>query len=239
MLPKNEKVQRTQDSQKRLLIYGEPTIGKTIFSNKFPNSIFLNTDGNIKYIDSPVIPIVNQTNMSAWEVYVNSIDAILTENHNYETVIIDLLDDIYQYCRTYFYKQLKITHESELGFGKGWDIVRNAFIMPIKGLLNSGLNVVLISHEKAETVKDRIGRELTRYKPNLPDAIIDKLSGMVDITGRILIKTEETDDGVVENRVLYLNSTKDQVGGNRIPTITQEYIPLDYAELVKIYGGEK
>lgn len=239
MLPKNEKVRRETTSQMKLWIYGEPTIGKTIFANKFPDALFLNTDGNVKYIDSPVTPIVDKKDKMAWEVFVDTVDELIKEEHSFKTVVVDLLDDVYQYCRAYYSKQLKINHESELAYGKGYDIVRNAFLIPIRTLLNSNLNVILVSHEKATTIKDRIGRELTRYQPNLAESVSGKVSGMVDITGRVMIRTEQDGDNVKDTRILFLNSTKDQVGGNRIPTIKSEFIPLEYTELLKVYKGEK
>lgn len=239
MLPVNEKVIRKPDSQMKLWIYGEPTIGKTIFANKFPDALFLNTDGNIRYINSQVIPIVASATKDPWEVFVESVEAILKEEHTYKTIVVDLLDDVFQYCRAYYAKKLKIDHEGDLAYGKGWDIVRNAFLIVLKSLTNSNCNIVLISHEKAVTVKDRIGRELTRFQPNMSESIISKISGMVDITGRITIKSEEKDGTIIDTRILYLNATKEQVGGNRIPNIKVEYIPLEYTELEKLYKGEK
>lgn len=239
MLPKNEKVNRESTSQIKLWIYGEPTIGKTIFANQFPDALFLNTDGNVKYIDSPVLPIVAKPGKEAWEVLVDAINELTTTEHTYKTVVIDLLEDVYQYCRAFYAKKLKIEHESDLGYGKGYDIIRNAFLIVIRTLINSGLNIVLISHEKSITIKDRIGRELTRFQPVLSESIAGKVSGMVDITGRVMIKSEESDGKIIDNRILYLDATKDQVGGNRIPSIKSEYILLNYNNLLDVYKGGK
>lgn len=240
MLPENKKVKREGTSQMKLWIYGEPTIGKTIFANKFPDALFLNTDGNIKYIDSPVEKIVHKPTIDGWEHFVNVVEALTKEKHTYKTVVIDLLEDVFQYCRQHYAKKLKIDHEADLGYGKGYDIIRNAFLIVLRTLLNSDLNVILISHEKSVTYKDRIGREMTKFQPAMSESVMNKISGLVDITGRVTIKSEEKEDGVVvDNRILYLDATKDQVGGNRIPSIKTEYILLDYAELLKVYKGEK
>lgn len=239
MLPKNEKVERDKTSQIKIWIYGEPTIGKTIFANKFPEPLFLNTDGNVKYIDSPVLPIVAKPGKEAWEVFIEAIDEIVKGEHTYKTIVVDLLDDVFQYCRAYYMKKLKIDHEADLGYGKGYDIVRNAFLIVIRTLINSGYNVVLVSHEKVMSVKDRIGREITRFVPAISESVAGKLSGMVDITGRVMIKTEETDGKIIDKRILYLNATKEQVGGNRIPTIKEDFIELEYKNLENVYKGGK
>ena len=52
-------------------------------------------------------------------------------------------------------------------------------------------------------------------------------------------KTEQDGDNIIDTRILYLNSTKDQVGGNRIPTISTEYVSLEYTDLLKVYEGKK
>ena len=239
MLPVNEKVKRDTTSQVKIWIYGEPTIGKTIFANKFPDPLFLNTDGNVKYIDSPSLSIIPKPGKDAWEVFIEAVDEIVKGNHTYKTIVVDLLDDVFQICRAYYMKKLKIDHEGDLAYGKGYDIVKNAFLVVIRTLVNSGYNVVLISHEKSVTVKDRIGRELTRFQPALSESLSGKVAGMVDITGRVMIKTEEEDGNPVDKRILYLNATKDQVGGNRVPTIMTDYIPLEYVELLNVYKGGK
>lgn len=239
MLPVNEKIKRDSASQIKLWIYGEPTIGKTIFANKFPDAIFLNTDGNIKYIDSPVVPIVSLPGKEPWEVFIDNVQELVTTEHTYKTVVVDLLEDVFQYCRAFYTKKLKIEHETDLGYGKGYDIIRNAFLIVLRTLVNSGLNVILVSHEKVVTYKDRIGRELTRFQPSLSESVANKISGMVDITGRVMIKSEEVEGKIIDSRILYLDATKDQVGGNRIPTIKSEYIPLEYKNLLEVYKGEK
>lgn len=235
MLPKNEKIKRITTNQMKLWIYGEPTIGKTIFANKFPNVLFLNTDGNIKYVDSPSIAIAPIDGKDAWEVFLDNVTDILKGNHEFETIVVDLLEDVYQYCRAYYAKKLKIEHEGDLGFGKGYDIIRNAFLMTIKALTNSKYNIILVSHEKAVSVKDRIGREMTRFQPAITESLAGKISGMVDITGRVTIKSEEKNGEIEDIRILYLDATKDQTGGNRIPGIKDTFIPLEYTNLLNVY----
>lgn len=245
MIPKNEKVHRESTSQLKLWIYGEPAIGKTTFANQFPDALFINTDGNFRYIDSPVIPLVSNKDQDAWEMFISIVNELASTKTDYKTIVVDLLEDVFQYCRAYYMKKLKIDHEGDMGYGKGYDIIRNAFLIVLRTLINSGYNIIFISHEKVITYKDRIGRELTRFQPNVSDTITSKISGMVDITGRITILSSEKEDGTVtDQRILYLTATKEQVGGNHIPNVTSEYIPLSYKELLNVYtnnenGGNK
>lgn len=237
ILPKNEKVKRDGTQNIKIWIYGTPNIGKTTFANQFPDALMINTDGNYKYIDSPVISLVDN-NKDPWEVFIEVIDTILKGEHTYKTIVIDLLEDVYQYARNYYCKKLKIDHESELGFAKGYDIIRNNFLIALRKLASAPYNIVFISHEETEVVKDRIGRETTVYKTALPDKLAKKISGMVEITGRISATANVDENGnPVDKRVLQLSSNKEQYGGNKIPTIKADNIELSYENLVKAIKG--
>lgn len=237
ILPKNEKVKRDGTQNIKLWIYGTPNIGKTTFANQFPDALMINTDGNYKYIDSPVISLLDSTK-DPWEVFIDIIDTILKGDHSYKTIVIDLLEDVYQYARNFYCKKLKIDHESELGFAKGYDIIRNNFLIALRKLVNAPYNIIFISHEETEVVKDRIGRETTVYKTALPDKVAKKISGMVEITGRISAVSKADENGnPIDTRMLQLSSNKEQYGGNKIPTIHVDNIELNYENLVKAIKG--
>ena len=57
ILPKNERRTIEKINRKVIWIYGAPFSGKTTFVNNFPSPLMINTDGNIKFVDSPYIPI--------------------------------------------------------------------------------------------------------------------------------------------------------------------------------------
>ena len=237
ILPKNEKVKRDGSKNVKLWIYGTPNIGKTTFANQFPDALMINTDGNYKYIDSPVISLLDSTK-DPWEVFIDIIDTILKGDHTYKTIVVDLLEDVYQYARNFYCKKLKIDHESELGFAKGYDIIRNNFLIALRKLVNAPYNIIFISHEETEVVKDRIGRETTVYKTALPDKVAKKISGMVEITGRISAVSKADEKGnPIDTRVLQLSSNKEQYGGNKIPTIHVDNIELNYENLIKAIKG--
>lgn len=241
MLPENKKRDVQASKKVKLYLYGSPMSGKTTFANGFPEPLILNTDGNIQYVDAPYIAIRDQVSMEgrikkvkfAWEVFKEAVDEIIAGNHSYKTIVIDLIEDVYEACRVYMYNKLEIEHESDAGYGKGYDMIKTEFLTIIKRIINSDYNIVLLSHDKVEEVKFKNGTSITSYTVNLQEKIAKKLAGMVDITARVILDNDN-------KRYLDFTYNDYVFGGNRIG-LQQTRIPLNVEEFKKefINGGKK
>jgi phage nucleotide-binding protein len=244
LLPKNERRNIEVIEKKVVWLYGSPFSGKTTFANHFPDPLMLNTDGNIKFVDAPYIAIKDriektgrQTNKTlAWDVFKEVIDELEKKDNDFKTIIVDLLEDTYEYCRLWMYDQMGITHESDDSF-RAWDKVRTEFLSTLKRLMALDYeNIILISHEDStKDITKKGGDKLTSIKPNLQDKVANKVAGMVDIVARVI-----ADDS---NRVLSFKNNEVIFGGGRLKTTVRE-IPLKYDEFLKVYveangGAEK
>ncbi|MBQ9737893.1 MAG: AAA family ATPase [Alphaproteobacteria bacterium] len=236
LLPSKERRNINKIDKKVIWIYGAPFSGKTFLANKFNDPLMLNTDGNIRFVDAPFIAIKDQVTVEgritkrkpAWEVFKEVIDELEKKQNDFKTIVVDLLEDTYEHCRAYEYENLDIDHESDAGFGKGYDIIRKEFLDQIKRLTNLDYeNIILISHEDAsKNITNKGGSSLTTIRPNIQEKLASKIAGMVDIVGRVVA------DG--ENRVLSFKSNELVFGGGRL-NVKGKDIPLDYAELMKVY----
>ena len=238
ILPSTERRNIQKDVYKKIWIYGAPFSGKTTFVDKAPNPLNLNTDGNIKYVTMPVVSIKDEVRTEgrqiittqAWEKFKDAITELSKKENEFETIVVDLLEDTYEYCRLYMYEKLGITHESDDSF-RAWDKVRTEFLSTIRKLLNLDYNIVLISHE--DTSKDlmkKSGDKVTAIKPNINDKIANKIAGMVDIVARVVA------DG--ESRVLDFKSDDVVFGGGRL-ALSKTTIPLNWESLMNIYEEQK
>ena len=235
LLPKNERRNIEVIQKKVVWLYGSPFSGKTTFANKFPDPLMLNTDGNIRFVDAPYIAIKDRIETSgravnktfAWDIFKDVVSELEKKENGFETIVIDLLEDLYEYCRLYMYDQMGITHESDESF-KAWDKVRLEFLSTLKRLMALDYkNIVLISHEDStKDVTKKSGDKLTSIKPNLADKVATKVAGMVDIVARVVA------DG--DNRTLSFKTNEVIFGGGRLHTNKVE-IPLDYNEFLKVY----
>ena len=147
--------------------------------------------------------------------------------HEFKTIVVDLTEDLLEYCRGAMYDKLGISHESDAGYGKGYDMIRTEFLSNIKKLLNLPYNIVLISHiDMSKELTKKSGDKITSIKPNINDKIATKLAGMVDIVLRAI-----NDDG---ERILSLKSSEVVFGGGRLAFDVDE-IPNTYEDLMKLY----
>ena len=121
-LPENKPVLRGPGDRKRLLIYGKSYTGKTYFASSFPNPLILSTDGNYRLYDVPSIDIVERfkanvagrvQTYSAWETFNQAVDLLAEGKHGFETVIVDLVDDIYDMAAKASNEKLGIKDQSE------------------------------------------------------------------------------------------------------------------------------
>ena len=231
LLPSSERRQVGQTTKRKLWIYGGAFSGKTTFMDKAPNPLNLNTDGNIQFVTMPYIPIKDtyegRQKVLAWQVFKNIIDELEKKNNDFKTIIVDLLEDTYECCRLYTYDQMGITHESD--DMRSWDKVTVEFLSTIRKLMNLDYeNIVLISHEDmTKDIMKRGGDKLTAIKPNIREKVSNKIAGMVDIVGRVVV------DG--DDRTLEFKSDAVIFGGGRLKGINKTSIPLDWDALIEVY----
>ena len=237
-LPSCERRQVGQTTKRKLWIYGAAFSGKTTFLDKAPNPLNLNTDGNIQFVTMPYIGIRDEVSVKgrlterkfAWEVFKDTIAELEKNQNEFKTIIIDLLEDTREMCRVYMYDNLGIQHESDSGFGKGWDIIKTEYLSTMRRFFNLDYeNLVVVSHEDiSKDITKKNGQNITRIAPNIQDAIANKIAGMVDIVARVVV---EDDD----RRTLNFKQNEVIFGGGRLKGISQTTISLDWGALMDVY----
>lgn len=222
----------------KMLLYGEPGVGKSVFASKAPKPFFITTDGNYEWLEDfgadPNAHIQVNSWTEAKEAFEKSYD-------EYETIVIDLLEDLFKWCEYEFCLKSKIDHVSDIGYGKGYDITRNEFFLEIAKLLGRDKNIILITHGITFVTKDRRGVEHTRYAPSnrIPDKVMDMIEGRLRYCLRCYLKAKEQADGtLVKNRYLSLIPKENEFGIIRGVDETKmpQDIPLDFNEFAKAIG---
>lgn len=238
-LPSNKRRTQSAPSRRVLWIYGQPFSGKTTFADSAPDPIMLNTDGNAEYVTAPYIAIQDEIEVIgrltqrkfAWTVFKEAVEELEKGGNDFKTVVVDLVNDLYEMCRLYMYDKLGITHESDDTF-RAWDKVRTEFLSTMRRVTHLPYqNIILISHEDAtKDLTKKSGDKVTSIKPKLVEKVADSLAGMVGLVGRCYV-----DDG---KYILSIKSDEVVYGGGRIGVSNVE-IPLDWKEVEKLFNESK
>lgn len=219
----------------KMLLYGEPGVGKSVFALKAPKPFFVCTDGNYEWLDEFGADPNAHKNVSSWA---DMKDVLESDFDGYETVVVDLLEDAFKWCEQEYCVRNKIEHVSDVGYGKAYDATRNEFFIAISKLLSMDKHVILICHGITFTTKDRRGVEHTRYAPSsrIPDKVFDMIEGRVRYCLRCYTAAEEEPDGkITKKRFLSLVPKENEFGiirgvdENAIP----HDIPLDFDEFAR------
>ena len=238
ILPKNERRDVSVSNKKKIWLYAPPFAGKTTLTDKFPDPLILTTDGNINNVTAPYVYIKDEVNVIgrmttrkfAWEVFKETLDELEKKQNDFKTITLDLVEDTREMCRLYMYDKLGIQHESDSGFGKGWDVIKTEYLSTMRRFFNLDYdNIIICSHEDVtKTITKKSGEQITRIAPNIQEAIATKLAGMVDIVARIIVN----DDGT---RTISFKTDNVIFGGGRLNVVGRE-IPCTYDDLMSIYA---
>lgn len=226
----------------KMVLYGEPGVGKSVFASKSPKPFFICTDGNYEWLEEFGAKPEDHVNVTSWSEAKAIFEKINTKEFDkYETIVVDLTEDLFKWCEQEYCVRNKIEHLSDLGYGKAYDTTRNEFFIEICKLFALDKNIILLMHGIQYTVKDRRGVEHTKYGPSsrIPDKVMDMIEGRTRYFLRCYLKDEELEDGtLLKKRYLSLIPKPDEFGivrgidENKVP----HDIPLEWSEFAKAIG---
>lgn len=225
----------------KAIFYGEPGVGKSVFAyaNGINKPFFITTDDNYAYLEDWGAKEEDHIKVESWadakEEFKKSFDG-------YDTIVIDLIEDLYLWCEEEYLKANKITDLSDQGYGKGYKLVRKDFFLTIKALINKPKNIILLTHGITIKNKDKRGVEYLKFGPS--DKISEKLwtdlVGCVRYCLRCYATPEEDENGNLSIK-RYLSLSPDgttEYGVIRgIPdTNFPPRIPLDWNTFIETVG---
>ena len=149
----------------------------------------------------------------------------------YETIVIDTIAIAYALCEKYILAREGVQAIGDIGYGKGWGMLKDEFESTFRELTQLGYAIVFIAHSKTKKTEytDEEGNELDALAPDLPNAAYQIVNRMVDVIGYIGveydIKTSQS------YRYLYTRGTPTIFAGSRYKYLAPK-IELGYKQLV-------
>ena len=123
LLPEN-KPKEIDLTPRMFVIGGAAMSGKTYNACKFPNPILINTDGNCKKVTTPSI-YLNDKKYKTYKEKLETLFGALKELNEtqttYQTIVIDLIEDIFDICEGYVLEKYKVDNLGKVpGYATGY-----------------------------------------------------------------------------------------------------------------------
>lgn len=186
LLPENKK-KVAKETPRNFVIYGGTMHGKTYFADEFPNPLNLNTDGNAEMIETPSINISNQRDAkgnivrSASDLLSDIILELETTNHTFETVVIDVIDDIVTLFEQEICEDNGVKSIADISWGKGHQMLEmmvRVFVMRLKELsMKKAMNIIYVS--RLNIIEEN---DVEMYVPSLKLKWLNIVNGNSDYT---------------------------------------------------------
>jgi len=243
-----ERVQQNSKEQKaNVVIYGPAGSGKTTFAAASSKPIFVITEQGLGIHDVPHLPLI-----TSFEMIIEYLQALISEVHLYETVVIDSIDWLEPLVWAHVAKQQSVKSIEDLSYGKGY-ILATDYWRKIIALLSDlrvkrNMMTILISHAQVKRYDSPELEPYDRYTLKLhhrASALIEEWSDIL-LFANFQATTVKTDVGfgnsVVRGvgtgrRNLYLEERPAFIAKNRygLPPI----LPLSWAEFSAALAAAK
>ena len=129
---------------KKVVIYGPEGIGKSTFASRFPDPVFIDTEGSTKHMDVARFPAP-----TSWEMLLAEVGEVYANPDICRTLVIDTADWAEMLCIRHVCDRDHKQGVEDFGYGKGYVYVKEEFaklLDMLSRVVGAGVNVVLTAH---------------------------------------------------------------------------------------------
>ena len=133
-----------QPAPVKTVLYGPEGIGKSTFASRFPDPVFIDTEGGTKRLNVARLP-----QPTSWAMLLDEVAEVRKGNVPCGTLVIDTADWAERLCIQAVCAKAKVNGIEDFGYGKGYTYVKEEFAKLLDALeevLNAGRNVVVLAH---------------------------------------------------------------------------------------------
>ncbi len=156
----------TAPRPRRTLLYGTHGIGKSTFAAMSPRPIFIQTEDGLGDIDVDRFPLATSLRQ-----VLEQLDALLEQEHEFETVVIDSLDWLERLIWSEVCRERSVKTIEDVPYARGYAFAVHHWQQVITRLDRlrdeRGMSVILLAHAAIEKVLSPEHDTYDRYAPRL------------------------------------------------------------------------
>ncbi len=232
---------------KKVVIYGPEGIGKSTLASRFPDPLFIDTEGSTNQMD-----VMRLTKPTSWTMLQDEVKAVRDGQFLCKTLVIDTIDWAEQMCIQSICDKHQKSGIEDFGYGNGYVYVKEEFgrfLNLLTEVVEKGINVVLTAHAQMRKFEqpdelgayDRWELKLGKKTSSQTSPLVKEWSDLllfcnyktvvVNVDGQGAQKGKNKAQG--GKRVIYTSHHSCWDAKNRFGL--PDELPMDYAEIAHIF----
>ena len=135
----------------KIVVYGQEGVGKSTFASKFPDPVFIDTEGSTGQLD-----VARFDAPTSWEMLMQQVEYVRQNPDVCRTLVIDTADWAEKLCIRAVCDRANKDGIEDFGWGKGYTYVQEEFgklINKLTEVIDKGINVVFTAHAQMRKVE--------------------------------------------------------------------------------------
>lgn len=227
----------------KVLIYGPEGIGKTSFAARFPNPVFIDTEGGSASLDVARLP-----KPTSWAMLLEEVAYIRQNPALCKTLVIDTMDWAEALCVEAVCAKYQKKGIEDFGYGNGYVYTKEELgrlLNSLQEIIDLGINVVLTAHAQMRKFEqpdelgayDRWELKLGKKTSSQTAPLVKEWADMVLFANyeTIVVTDGKKNKAQGSKRVMYTEHHACWDAKNRAGLAPK--LPFDYAEIAAVIEG--
>lgn len=225
---------------KKVVVYGPEGIGKSTFASKFPDPVFIDTEGSTKDMDVARLP-----EPSSWSMVLEEVRYVIQNPSICKTLVIDTADWAEQLCIAAVCDKHQKSGIEDFGYGKGYVFLQEEFGKLLNLLTElvekKKVHVVLTAHAKMRKFEqpDEMGA-YDRWEMKLSKNVSPMVKEWADMVlfanyKTHVVKVDGKNKAQGGQRVMYTTHHSCWDAKNRYSL--PDEVPFEYGSIAHIFSG--